>query len=58
MFKSDRIAQAATAMVGALVISTLSIGATAGPVRTADAGQSWIAAEPLVAPVSGDRAGA
>ncbi len=58
MFKSDRITQVATALVGALVISTLSVGAAVGPVRASQPGQSWIAAEPLVAPVAGDRAGA
>jgi hypothetical protein len=58
MFKSDRIAQVVTAMVGALVISTLSIGAAVGPVRAAEPGQSWIASVPLVAASAGDRAGA
>lgn len=58
MLKSDRIAQAVTALVGALVISTLSVGATVGPIHAAEPGQPWITAEPLVAPVSGDRAGA
>jgi hypothetical protein len=57
MFKSERFAQVATAMVGALVISTLSIGAAVGPARAAGPGGSWIAAVPLVAP-TGDRAGA
>ena len=57
MFKSDRFAQVATALVGAFVLSTLSIGVAVSPVRAADSGQSWIAAVPLVAP-TGDNAGA
>jgi hypothetical protein len=58
MFKSDRIAQVATALVGALVISTLSIGAAVGPVRAAEPGQSWISSVPLGTASAGDRAGA
>ena len=58
MFKSDRIAQVATALAGAFVISTLSIGAAIGPVRASAPGQSWIASAPLVAPSTGVRAGA
>ena len=58
MFTSDRFAQVVTAMVGAVLISTLSLGAAVGPVRAAEPGQSWIAAEPLVAPSTGTRAGA
>ena len=58
MFKSERIAQVATALVGALVISTLSIGAAAGPVRAAEPGQSWIASVPLGTASAGDRTGA
>jgi hypothetical protein len=58
MFKSDRIAQVATALVGAVIISTLSIGAAVGPVRAAEPGQSWISAVPLGTVTSGDRAGA
>ena len=58
MINSDRIAQVATALVGALVISTLSIGAAVGPVRAAEPGQSWISAVPLGTASSGDRAGA
>jgi hypothetical protein len=58
MITSDRIAQAATALVGALVISTLSVGAAVGPVRAAEPGQSWIAAVPLGAASAGDRIGA
>ena len=57
MFKSDRFAQVATALVGAFVLSTLSIGVAVSPVRAANSGQSWIAAVPLVAP-TGDNAGA
>ena len=55
---SERIAQVVTATVGAVILSTLSIGAAAGPIRAAESGQSWIAAEPLVAPGTGNRAGA
>ncbi|HYD13385.1 MAG TPA: hypothetical protein VEC11_11110 [Allosphingosinicella sp.] len=58
MFNTDRFAQVATALVGAFVITTLSIGAAVGPVRAAESGQSWIASVPLVAPSAGDRAGA
>ena len=58
MFKTDRFAQVATALVGALVISTLSIGAAVGPVRAAEPGQSWISAVPLGTAGTGDRAGA
>jgi hypothetical protein len=58
MFTTDRFAQVATALVGALVISTLSIGAAVGPVRAVEPGQSWIAAVPLGAASAGDRAGA
>jgi hypothetical protein len=43
MFKSDRFAQVATALVGALVLSTLSIGIAVSPVRATERGQSWIA---------------
>ena len=41
MFNYDRIAKVATATVGALVLSTLSIGAAVGP-ATAQAPASWI----------------
>jgi hypothetical protein len=58
MITSDRIAQAVTALVGAFVISSLSIGAAVGPVRAAEPGQSWIAAVPLGAASAGDRIGA
>jgi hypothetical protein len=50
---SDRFARVATAMVGALVISTLSIGAAVGPVQAADSHQSWISALPFGAPTHG-----
>ena len=36
MFKFERFAKVATASVGALVLSTLSITAAVGPVRAAD----------------------
>ncbi len=58
MFKSDRFAQVATALVGALVLSTLSIGAAVGPASAAERGQSWIASVPLGTASAGDRAGA
>ena len=58
MITSDRIAQAFTALVGAFVISSLSIGAAVGPVRAAEPGQSWIAAVPLGAASAGDRTSA
>ena len=58
MFSSDRIAQVATALAGALVISTLSIGAAVGPVRAAETGGSWITAVPMGTASAGDRAGA
>ena len=35
MFTSDRFARVATALVGALVLSTLSIGAAVGPASAA-----------------------
>jgi Flp pilus assembly protein CpaB len=58
MFKSDRFAQVATALAGALVLSTLSIGAAVGPARAAEPGQSWIASVSLGTTGAGDRAGA
>lgn len=58
MFTTDRLAQVATALAGAFVISTLSIGAAVGPVRAAEPGQSWIASVPLGTASAGDRAGA
>ena len=58
MFTTDRIAQVATALAGAFVISTLSIGAAVGPVRATEPGQSWIAAVPFGAASAGDRTGA
>ena len=55
MSTSDRIARVATAFVGALVLSTISIGATVGPASAAGAGghQSWIAQLPIGAPAHG-----
>jgi hypothetical protein len=50
MSTADRFARVATALVGALVLSTLSIGATVGPASAADGGQSWIAQPPVTAP--------
>ena len=44
MFHSDRFARVATALVGALVLSTMSIGAAVGPVQAADGHQTWISA--------------
>ncbi len=58
MFKSDRFAQVATALVGALILSTLSIGAAVGPARASEPGQSWITAVPIGTASAGDRAGA
>ena len=52
MSTADRFARVATATVGALVLSTLSIGATLGP-ASANAGQSWIAQPPVSAPAHG-----
>ena len=44
MFNSGRFAQVATAAVGALLLSTLSIAAAIGPVRAAEApATGWIA---------------
>ena len=43
MFKFDRFAQVATAAVGALVLSTLSITAAIGPVSAADLERTQIA---------------
>jgi len=53
MFNPDRFARVATALVGALVLSTLSIGAAIGPVQAADTHQSWIASLPFGAPTHG-----
>ena len=58
MLSTDRFAQVVTALAGAIVISTLSIGAAVGPVRAAEPGQSWIASVPLGTASAGDRAGA
>jgi hypothetical protein len=43
MFKSDRFAQVATAAIGAIVLSTLSITAAIGPVRAADRSNTQLA---------------
>lgn len=43
MFHHNRFARVATALVGALILSTLSIGATIGPASAATADQSRIA---------------
>jgi hypothetical protein len=53
MFNSDRFARVATALFGALVLSTLSVGAAVGPVQAADSHQSWISALPFGAPAHG-----
>jgi hypothetical protein len=58
MFTTDRFAQLATALAGALVLSNLSIGAAVVPVRAAEPGQSWISAVPIGSASAGDRAGA
>ena len=56
MFTTDRFAQVATALAGALVLSTLSVGAAVGPAHAT--GQSWIASVPIGTASTGDRAGA
>ena len=58
MFSTDRFAQVVTALAGALVLSTLSIGAAVGPARATGPGQSWISAVPIGTASAGDRAGA
>ena len=55
MLSTDRFAQVFTALAGALVLSTLSVGAA---VRAAEPGQSWISAVPIGTASAGDRAGA
>ena len=45
MFNSGRFAQVATAAVGALVLSTLSIAAAIGPVRAAVPATSIVSAQ-------------
>ena len=50
MFSNDRIARVATALVGALVLSTLSITAAANPARAGAAG--WIGDAQFKAPAS------
>ena len=58
MFTTDRFAQVATALAGAVILSTLSIGAAVGPVQAATPGQSVITALPIGTASAGDRAGA
>jgi hypothetical protein len=58
MFTTDRFAQVATALTGAVILSTLSVGAAVGPVRAAEPAQSWIASVPIGTASAGDRAGA
>ena len=53
MFNFDRFAQVATAAVGALVLSTLSIAAAVGPVRAADVDRRAIASAQLEAQAHG-----
>jgi hypothetical protein len=50
MFSFDRFARVATAAVGALVLSTLSITAAVGPVKAGTPG--WIGAAHFKAPAS------
>ena len=50
---SDRFARVATALAGALILSTLSVGAAVGPVQAANGHQSWISALPIGAPAHG-----
>ena len=58
MFTTDRFAQVTTALAGAFVLSTLSVGAAVGPVHATHSGQSWIASVPIGTASTGDRAGA
>lgn len=58
MFTTDRFAQVATALAGAFVLSTLSVGAAVGPAQAAGSGQSWIASVPIGTASAGDRTGA
>jgi hypothetical protein len=50
MFSHDRFARVATALVGALVLSTLSITAAANPARGSTAG--WIGDAEFKAPAN------
>jgi len=52
MFSYDRFARVATAAVGALVLSTLSITAAVGPVKAGTPQASWIGAAQFKAPAS------
>jgi hypothetical protein len=58
MFTTDRFAQVATALAGAFILSTLSVGAAVGPAHATGSGQSWIASVPIGTASAGDRAGA
>ena len=58
MFNTDRFAQVATALAGAIVLSTLSVGAAVGPAHATGSGQSWISSVPIGTASMGDRAGA
>ena len=58
MFTTDRFALVATALAGAFILSTLSVGAAVGPAHTTGSGQSWIASVPIGTASAGDRAGA
>jgi hypothetical protein len=44
MFSFDRFARVATAAVGALVLSTISLGAAVGPIHVADSDAIVVAA--------------
>jgi len=50
MFSTDRIARVATALAGALVLSTLSITAAANPARAGTTG--WIGDAEFKAPAN------
>ena len=50
MFSTDRIARVATALVGAIVLSALSITAAANPARAGTAG--WIGDAQFKAPAN------
>jgi hypothetical protein len=52
MFSFDRFGRVATAAVGALVLSTLSITAAVGPVKAGTPQAGWIAAAQFKAPAS------
>jgi len=52
MLSFDRFARVATAAVGALVLSTLSITAAVGPVKASTPATGWIGAANFKAPAS------